>query len=104
YGYLNSGHFDWNRAHGRHGKEQTYRFIKSLMAREDKDLSSIRTEMQQWVKGYGSLSRSSGCHGFSRVSFAHQSGLFGQAATPFFEMRDEDRKAVKEKILTGFTH
>ncbi|AKP74186.2 hypothetical protein Psal006b_01316 [Piscirickettsia salmonis] len=104
YGYLNSGHFGWNRAHGHHGKDQTYRFIKNLMAREDKDLSGIRTEMQQWVKGYGPLSRSSGCHGFSRVGFAHQSELFGQAATPFFEMGGEDRKAVKEKILTGLTH
>ncbi|MGJ3495384.1 hypothetical protein PsalN5692_03945 (plasmid) [Piscirickettsia salmonis] len=99
FNYLHSHHFGWNRSHGDHGKEQTYEFIKNLMARENKDLKNIQTEMKQWIRGYGSFSRSSNCHGFSRVSFASQSGLFSQPPIPFFEMRKKDRKLEKQAIL-----
>ncbi|APS56249.1 hypothetical protein [Piscirickettsia salmonis] len=99
YDYLNSGRFGWHRTHGNHGKEQTYQFIQNLMAKKNNDLNNIQTEMQQWLKGYGVFSFSSNCNRSSRVRFAYQSELFGQAATPFFEMRDEDRKAIRQTIL-----
>ncbi|OAJ34305.1 hypothetical protein [Piscirickettsia salmonis] len=99
YGYLNSGRFGWNRTHGNHGKEQTYQFIQNLMARENKNLNEIQAEVKQWLKGYGFFSFSSNCNRSSRVRFAYQSELFGQAATPFFEMRDEERKATRQAIL-----
>ncbi|QGP53489.1 hypothetical protein PsalMR5_00903 [Piscirickettsia salmonis] len=55
-----------NAAHGEHGKKQTHQFIQRLMAREDKSLNGIRSEMQKWVTGYSFFSLPSNTNDQSR--------------------------------------
>ncbi|MGJ3494276.1 hypothetical protein ACR9PT_06820, partial [Piscirickettsia salmonis] len=100
YGYLNLDCSNQsNAAHGEHGKKQTHQFIQRLMAREDKSLNGIRSEMQKWVTGYSFFSLPSNTNDQSRVSFVCQSGLFSQTTTPFFQMSKSERKKEKEEIL-----
>ncbi|OAJ35598.1 hypothetical protein [Piscirickettsia salmonis] len=100
YGYLNLDCSNQsNTAHGEHGKNQTHQFIQHLMAREDKSLNGIRSEMQKWVKGYSFLSFPSNTNDQSRISFVSQSTLFIQHAVPFFQMSQDERKKEKEYIL-----
>ncbi|OAJ35466.1 hypothetical protein [Piscirickettsia salmonis] len=104
YDYLNTQRSTWSKVQHRHGIGQTQQFICKLMAGENKNLGSIRAEMQQWLHGYGHFARPSSSQQDSRFSFTYQSGLFPQAAssTPFLEASEGEREAIKHTMLNPY--
>ncbi|QGP55235.1 hypothetical protein PsalMR5_02680 [Piscirickettsia salmonis] len=104
YDYLNTERSTWSKVQHSHGIRQTQQFICKLMAGENKNLDSIRAEMQHWIQGYGRCARPSSSQQDSRFSFTYQSGVFPQApsSTPFLEASEGEREAIKHTMLNPY--
>ncbi len=88
HGYLNSGRFGFWHTHGRHGRMETEKFVRSLMAVENHSEENTKALMQEWIK-------TSNVNNSSRAFYAFKSGLFEQKPSEnYATVSSKERKNI----------
>lgn len=89
HGYLNSGNFGLLKTHGKHGRDETKVFVRSIIA--DASETNLQQSMARWLK-------TSNTHHSSRAYYAAACGLFGNNKKREYL---SGNKRDREEILTS---